>query len=236
MGHIGVAVIGAGQAGLSAAHWLGKRGIDHVLFDPSVPGDTWLSRWDSFHLVTPNWTVDLPGFPYTGDDPDGFMHRNEIADHVAAFAEQFRSLIRPARVERLKIGNSWTVDTTDGRWTADAVVVATGSHPVPKRPPVGEEIPSNVFQIHSSRYRSPDELPAGAVLVAGSGQSGAQIVDDLLLGGRRVWFAVGSAAAAPRRYRGRDMAAWFHDLGFMSRPMTPESRRAVSVMVSGRDG
>ncbi len=92
------------------------------------------------------------------------------------------------------------------------------------------------MQIHSQHYRSPDQLPDGATLVVGSGQSGAQIVDDLQIAGREVWFAAGSAGVAPRRYRGRDLVAWLGDMGFFESPATDESRHAASVMVSGRNG
>ncbi len=80
-----VLVVGAGQAGLATSYWLTERGTDHVLLERGRTGDSWLDRWDSFCLVTPNWTLNLPGFPYQGEDPDGFILRDQIAEYVLGY-------------------------------------------------------------------------------------------------------------------------------------------------------
>src|SRR5665811_922373 len=87
MERVEVAVIGAGQAGLATSYWLAERQIEHVLLERDRPGNSWHDRWDSFCLVTPNWTLSLPGFPYDGDDPDGFIPRDAIADYVTRYRE-----------------------------------------------------------------------------------------------------------------------------------------------------
>jgi putative flavoprotein involved in K+ transport len=234
--HIQVAVVGSGQAGLSTSYWLSARDIDHVVFDPAKPGDSWLARWDTFTLVTPNWSLDLPGHPYAGEDPDGFLARDAIARYVSDFAATVRPTIVPERVVSLNRSTSWVLATGTGRWSADAVVVATGAFPHPSTPVFSAELPGEIVQVHSQSYRNSGQLPDGATLVVGSGQSGAQIVDDLRIAGREVWFAVGSAGVAPRMYRGRDIVAWLGDMGFFESAATDESRHAASVMVSGRDG
>lgn len=234
--YIPVAVVGGGQAGLSTSYWLSARGIDHVVFDPAKPGDSWLARWDTFTLVTPNWSLDLPGHPYAGEDPDGFLPRDSIAQYVADFAETVRPTVVPERVVSLNRGTGWELATAAGRWSADAVVVATGAFPHPRIPEFSAELPDEIVQVHSQNYRKPGQLPGGATLVVGSGQSGAQIVDDLRIAGREVWFAVGGAGVAPRIYRGRDIVAWLGDMGFFESAATDETRHAASVMVSGRDG
>ena len=77
---IPVIIIGGGQAGLSVSYLLKQREIDHIIFERSTIAHAWKNqRWDSFCLVTPNWQCALPGFPYPGNDPQGFMVRDQIA-------------------------------------------------------------------------------------------------------------------------------------------------------------
>src|SRR5205085_9969855 len=89
-----VVVVGAGQAGLATSHELTQAGVDHVVLERGRVGETWRGRWDSFCLVIPNWTVQLPGGHYRGDDPDGFMPKNEIVSHLMTYAESFRAPVR----------------------------------------------------------------------------------------------------------------------------------------------
>src|SRR5205807_7388128 len=83
-------MVGACQAGLSLSHELVAAGREHVVLERGRVGETWRGRWDSFCLVIPNWTVQLPGGHYRGDDPDGFMPKREIVDHLVTYAERFR--------------------------------------------------------------------------------------------------------------------------------------------------
>ena len=136
----------------------------------------------------------------------------------------------------MSIAAGWQVDTDHGVWTAESVVVATGAFPFASIPPVSHRIDDGILQIHSQKYRNPSVLPEGGVLVVGSGQSGAQIVDDLMLAGRDVWYSIGHAGHAPRRYRGRDTTEWLDALGFGHLPVTDEMRQRASLLVSGRDG
>ena len=85
----GPVVIGAGQAGLAVSHELSELGVDHVVLERMRVGQTWRGLWDSFCLVTPNWTMSLPGFPYTGDDPEGFVPRDEIVGYLERYASSF---------------------------------------------------------------------------------------------------------------------------------------------------
>src|SRR5258707_698944 len=90
-----VAVIGGGQAGLSISWHLARSGIDHVVFEKERAGHVWRAeRWDTFCLVTPNWQCQLPGFPYQGGDPHGFMLRDEIVDYLDAFVASFNPPLR----------------------------------------------------------------------------------------------------------------------------------------------
>lgn len=238
-----IAIVGGGQAGLATSYWLQHSDIEHVVFDRGNSGDTWRRRWDSFCLVTPNWSVKLPGFPYDGSDPDGFMPRDEIVDYV----ERYRDFVDPPMenpVEVHKVSQSaggWRLETDGGGWTADQVIIAGGSFQTGRMPLGSTGVSDDVVQLHSSEYRNPDGLPEGSVLVVGSGQSGCQITDDLRQTGREVWLSVGSATRLPRRYRGRDCVAWLRDMGFLNMPMTqhpqgPEARYAANPQASGRDG
>ncbi|HEY2281474.1 MAG TPA: MSMEG_0569 family flavin-dependent oxidoreductase [Streptosporangiaceae bacterium] len=243
--HHSVAVIGGGQAGLSMSYCLTERGLDHVVLDRNRPGYDWRERrWDSFCLVTPNWQCQLPGFPYAGPDPDGFMVREEIADYLERYAVSFGPpLITGAEVSRLRRRRDGVFELTSpaGDMTADQVVVATGPYQLPAIPPAGQRLPDGIEQLHSSQYRRPWQLPPGAVLVVGTGQSGCQIAEDLHLAGRQVHLAVGSAPRVARRYRGRDVVAWLHDMGYYDKGIDEFAdaegvRLRANHYVTGRDG
>ena len=243
--HHTVIVVGGGQAGLSVSHGLKQRGIDHVIFEARRAGYAWRElRWDTFCLVTPNWQCQLPGFPYPGDDPDGFMRKNEIVGYLEAYVAMTKPPLREGvsvtRVARGKAGG-FVVDTSAGSYSADQVVVAVGNYHVPKSPPYARALPSEVVQLHASQYRNPESLPAGAVLVVGTGQSGCQIAEDLHLAGRRVHLCVGGAPRVARRYRGRDVVAWLSDMGHYDLPVDQHPlgegvRAKANHYVTGRDG
>ena len=239
-----VIVIGAGQAGLCTSYFLAGRGIDHVVLDRGAMGGSWSQRrWDSFTLVTPNWTVRLPGAEYRGADPDGFMGRDEFAAYLTGWAKRFECPVRTGvEVAGLRRGGNprLRVDTAAGPLEAPAVVVATGTMQTPRRPALARSVPARIAQLDAETYRNPGELAPGTVLVVGSGQTGGQIADDLRLAGRRVLLSVGGAGRIPRRYRGRDCTVWLDRLGFFDRTPdmleTPAQRFRAEVQLSGRDG
>lgn len=242
--HWPVAVIGGGQAGLSMSYHLLRQGIDHVVLEADRAGHEWRDRrWDTFCLVTPNWQCRLPGFPYQGPDPDGFMARDEVAAYLDEYVRSHDfPLAEHTRVTRLRRrGQLFQLATTAGQCTAGQVVVATGPYQVPRTPRLAERLPEQVTQLHSAAYRSPGGLPAGAVLVVGTGQSGCQVAEDLHLAGRPVHLSVGSAPRVARRYRGRDVVAWLEDMGYYRRAITDFAdadavRFRANHYVTGRDG
>lgn len=240
-----VVVIGGGQAGLSTSHYLRNAGIEHIVLEKHRIGHAWRNqRWDSFCLVTPNWQCRLPEFPYSGDDPKGFMPRDEIVAYVEAFARKTRPpLLEGVEVVRLSRhpGGALEVVTSIGTCLAEHVVVATGGYDIPIVPPSAHSLPASIQQIHSVAYRNPGQLPAGEVLVVGSGQSGVQIMEDLHVAGRQVHLAVGSAPRAPRVYRGRESTEWLHEAGFYDltlerHPLGEEARHKTNHYMTGRDG
>jgi putative flavoprotein involved in K+ transport len=232
-GHHDVVVVGGGQAGLAVSHCLLERGIDHVVLERDRVVHTWRdARWDAFSLVTPNWQCALPGHPYAGDDPDGFMVKDEILAYVEPYA-QGKPVYEGVTVQAIRPG--FEIQTSHGTLTADQVVLAVGGYHVPLVPDHG--LPG----IHSSRYRNADALPDGAVLVVGTGQSGAQIAEDLHLAGRTVHLAVGTAPRVARFYRGRDCVAWLQDMGHYDLPVTEHpqgkaTRKEANHYVTGRGG
>lgn len=243
--HVPVAVVGGGQAGLSLSWHLKARGVDHLVFERSTAMHVWEDRrWDSFCLVTPNWQCDLPGHRYDGPDPDGFMKRDEIVGYLARFRAKVGpplregvSVLRVARRDR----GSFDVATTAGDFIAGQVVAASGGYSVPIIPRFAERLSPRIVQLHSERYRNAGALPPGAVLVVGSGQSGAQIAEDLHLAGRKVHLAVGNAPRCARFYRGRDVVAWLADMGYYDipvdrHPLREGVRDNTNHYVTGRDG
>src|SRR5438105_3457996 len=116
--HHSVAVVGAGQAGLSISWHLGRGGIDHVVIEKERAGHAWRAeRWDTFCLVTPNWQCQLPGFPYRGSDPHGFMLRDEIVAYIDGYIASFDPpLCEGVTVSHLHGGpqQGFTLETSDG--------------------------------------------------------------------------------------------------------------------------
>jgi putative flavoprotein involved in K+ transport len=206
-----VVVIGAGQAGLSVSCCLLKQGIDHVLLERRRLGESWRSqRWDTFRLVLPNWTVNLPEYPYAGTDPDGFMSREEIVRFLEDYSKKYSiPLIENAEVtELIQAGNGFKCETKEATFESDHVIVATGPFQKPSVPSFATQLPQSIAQMHSSDYRNPQQLKAGAVLVVGSGQSGAQIAEEIFENGRKVFLAVSHCSRVPRQFRGKDFAWW----------------------------
>jgi putative flavoprotein involved in K+ transport len=245
MKRVDTVVIGASQAGLAISYYLTQAGREHVILEKERMAKAWRDeRWDSFTLVIPNWTLGLPDMPYDGDDPDGFLTRQEVVDYLEKFAGLFDPPVlegvEATAVEAAPGSGDLIVRSSAGDYRATNVVVAAGMFQSPRIPALSERLAADVMQIHSSQYRNPDQLPPGAVLVVGSGQSGAQIAEELFEHGRKVYLATGRAGRLPRRYRGEDGARWLWRTGIADRTVdqlpTPAARFASSAHVSGKDG
>ncbi|WP_413467392.1 MSMEG_0569 family flavin-dependent oxidoreductase [Pleurocapsa sp. FMAR1] len=244
--HYSVIVVGGGQAGLSISYCLKGKGIDHIVLEKNHLGYSWQhKRWDTFCLVTPNWQCTLPGYHYPGDNPDGFMERDAIVEYIKDYAKSFNPPIKQGvEVFSVKKNNSqglFELASSIGNYTADQVVVATGSYHQAKVPRMAEKFAVEVIQLHSSEYKNPKSLPEGEVLVVGSGQSGCQIAEDLHLAGRKTHLCVGGAPRSPRKYRGKDVVDWLDKLGYynlsIDKHADPESvRNKTNHYLTGRDG
>jgi putative flavoprotein involved in K+ transport len=232
-------IIGAGQAGLTLSYHLTAQRRPHVLLDRGRVGERWRSeRWDSFSLLTPNWQTGLPGMDYLGDDPDGFMDKPAVVDLFERYARSFDAPVRTGvAVHRVRpVGDGWCVISNDGTFLADNVVVATGHHALPNIPmEPATRLPAGITQLHTSHYRNPQQLPDGGVLVVGAGPSGQQIAEELALAGRQVVLAAGRHRTLPRRYRGRDIHWWMHQMGMFDRTIDsltdPQAVRSAPAFV-----
>lgn len=236
-------VIGAGQAGLSTSYHLTQRGREHLVLERGLVGETWRSqRWDGFVLNTPNWAQRLPGFHYSGPDPDAFA---PLAEVIAYLEDYARSIPVPVRegmdVTRVRREDGrFTVETSTGEFDVDNVVVAAGAYQRPTSTGLMRAVPADTFRLHTSEYRRPDQLPEGAVLIVGGGQSGCQIGEELLAAGRQVYLSVGRCPWLPRRYRDRELVYWLLEIGMADETADTLPSRAARLMcnppVSGNDG
>ena len=246
MKQIETIIIGGGQAGLATSYYLTRHGREHIVFEKAAQaGYAWRNeRWDSFTLVTPNWSFRLPGAEYQDSAPDSFMPRTEVVSRLEQYVERFHLPIQYGvqvnAVEQHDNGRNYLVQTENGRFEAQNVVMATGLYQQPRLPAYSAALSRRLIQLHSSQYRHPQMLPAGAVLVVGSGQSGCQIAEELYQSGRKVYLCVGRAGRAPRRYRGKDVYDWLNLCGFFDRPAeklpSPKARFGANPQLTGRDG
>lgn len=243
--HKSVVIVGGGQAGLSVSYYLCKEGLDHVVLERHKKFHSWRNnRWDTFCLVTPNWQCRLPDFPYQGNDPHGFMVKDEITDYLDAFAESFAPpVVENCTVTKIskRPGGGYLIDSSQGNYSSDQVVIATGGYDNPIVPPYADKLDPSITQMHSVDYRRPEQMPEGATLVVGTGQSGVQLMEDLHLAGRDVHLAVGPAPRAPRMYRGRDSTDWLYEMGHYAITIDqhPNPEHAVTKTnhyMTGRDG
>jgi putative flavoprotein involved in K+ transport len=209
---IDCAVVGAGPAGLAASVALAGRGVDHLVLERDRVAGTWRSqRWDSFRLNTAGWMNTMFG----DQERYAYAPGGEVVERLERIAAGC-PVREGVRVTRLApAGDGWALATDDGELRARTVVVAAGDQNVPRVPALAGRLPGRVAQLHAAEYRGPAQLPEGTVLVVGSAQSGCQIAEDLLAGGRRVVLATGPAGRVPFRHRGRDILEWLIETGFM---------------------
>lgn len=206
-------IVGAGHAGLTMSYYLSQLGREHLILERGRVAERWSSeRWESFCFQFPNWTIELPGYQYQCDDPDAFAPGREVFRFVQDYAKFIKAPVRcgieVTALEQKSDSARYLLKTNSGNIEAANVVIATGPYQQASVPLMSSWVPKNIFHVHSSKYRNPDQLPPGAVLVVGSGASGCQIADDLNLSGRQVYLSVGRHNRVPRRYRGKDFAYW----------------------------
>ncbi len=215
---IDTVVIGAGHAGLAVSKCLADRGIDHVVLERGEVANSWKTeRWDSLRLLTPNWQSRLPGYGYTGSDPDGFRTMPETIAFIEDYARAISApVIVDAEVSCVRAEDGrYHVRSRKGDFLCRALVIASGHCNLPRLPPVAEALPAGVASVPSMHYRRPEMIDEGGVLVVGASASGTQIAWELQMAGRQVTMAVGEHVRAPRTYRGRDLQWWMDRAGVM---------------------
>ena len=233
-------VVGAGQAGVAMSEHLSNCGVPHLVLERQRIAERWRSeRWDSLVANGPAWHDRFPGMEFSDVDPDAFAPKERVADYFVAYAEKISAPIRcgvEVKEVRRNVGRSgFRVETSAGVIEANSVVAATGPFQCPVIPPVIPE-DAGISQIHSNAYRNPEQLPEGAVLVVGAGSSGAQIADELLRSGKRVYLSVGPHDLPPRSYRGRDFVWWLGVLGKWDAPALEPGTEHITIAVSGAHG
>jgi putative flavoprotein involved in K+ transport len=237
-------VVGGGQARLAISYYLKQEGREHVVLEKApVVANAWRNqRWDSFTLVTPNFQIRMPGAEYDGDDPYAFMSLAEVVRYFDEYVERFKLPVH-CGVEVFsveKVRDKYLVRTSQGEYEAENVVIAIGLYQAPGIPKFSERIALGIQQFHSMEYKNPSLLPAGSVLVVGTGQSGAQIAEELYQSGRKVYLSIGSAGRVPRRYRGRDINDWFTRMGMFDTKVgelkSPADKFHPHPQISGKNG
>lgn len=176
-----VIVVGGGQAGLSVGHHLKRAGVRFLILDAEARvGDVWRRRWDSLRLFTCARFSALVGMPFPAP-PDYFPTKDEMADYLEAYAAHFElPVLNGVRVESLtRSGSGYVLEAGDRRFEARQVIVAMANHQKPNVPSFSADLDPNIVQLHSIDYKNPGQLGAGAVLIVGAGNSGAEIAKEL---------------------------------------------------------
>jgi putative flavoprotein involved in K+ transport len=233
-------IIGGGQAGLTMSHMLSQRGLAHLVLERGRIGERWRSeRWDGLRFQFPNWSVRLPNCPLPHIDPDGFATSAEIVDYLEAYAKQIRAEVRcgvaVTALRKDEVGSGYVAETSAVPIKALHVVIASGPYQKPVVPDLSVD-QSDLFQVHASAYKQPDQLPPGSVLVVGSGASGAQIAEELVRAGRKVYLSVGRHKRMPRRYRGHDLIWWLATMGIDQTPVAARGPDATLPLITGAYG
>jgi putative flavoprotein involved in K+ transport len=214
--HVTTVVIGAGHAGLATSRCLSECSIDHVVLERGEVANSWRrERWDSLRLLTPNWQSRLPGYRYTGANPDGFMTMSEVVEFVSSFAVFAAAPVRThTPVTSVKqTDDGYLVRTQNGDLRCRSLVLASGACNVASVPALREAVPSSVESFTPLEYRNPDQLPGGGVLIVGASATGVQLAHEVQRSGRRVTLSVGEHVRLPRTYRGRDVLWWMDASG-----------------------
>jgi putative flavoprotein involved in K+ transport len=214
-----VIVIGAGHAGLAMSHCLNEMAIDHVVLERGEVANSWRKeRWDSLKLLTPNWQSRLPGFSYSGDNPDGFMSMPEVIEFIEDYAKFTGAPVSTnttvTSVRRQADG--YRVETDKGALNTRSVVIASGAFNTASVPRVAGAVPTDIRTLTPHEYRSPADLAPGGVLVVGASATGLQLADEIQRAGHDVTISAGEHVRMPRTYRGHDIQFWLDKTGILN--------------------
>jgi putative flavoprotein involved in K+ transport len=211
-------IIGAGHSGLAMSQCLQGHSIDHVVLERGEIANSWKQeRWDSLRLLTPNWQTRLPGYAYSGDDPDAFMKVTELTEFIENYAEYISAPVKQKTTVTSVTarGTGFEVSTSQGNWQCKSLVIASGACNRPHIPAVANMAPETVKMVTPSEFRNPSQLEEAGVLVVGASASGLQLAEEIHRSGRAVTLAVGEHVRLPRSYRGKDIQWWLDQLGIL---------------------
>lgn len=237
---INTVIVGAGQAGIAMSEHLSLMGVEHVVLERSRIAERWRSeRWDSLVANGPAWHDRFPSLKFDNISQEAFPPKERMAQYFEDYARMLKAPVRTGvdvhQVTRLGGRSGFLVNTSAGGYEANNVVVATGPFQKPAFPQIVPES-AELHQIHSSGYKNPQQLPAGAVVVVGAGASGTQIAEELRRSGREVYLSVGEHYRPPRSYRGRDYCWWLGALGLWDEVKIKPKKEHVAFAVSGYEG
>jgi putative flavoprotein involved in K+ transport len=214
--HTDCVIIGAGHCGLAMSQCLTECSVDHVVLERGEVANSWKQeRWDSLRLLTPNWQTSLPGYAYSGKDPDGYMTVNELSRFLEQYADHISAPLHlgttVSAVQAEAVG--YKVVTNRGTWRCNSLVIASGACNIAVVPRVAESAPDSIEMLSAQQYRNPDQLQQAGVLVVGASATGLQLAEEIQRSGRPVTLAVGEHVRLPRTYRGKDIQWWMDKLG-----------------------
>lgn len=231
-------IVGAGHCGLAISYWLTKQKKDHIIFERGEIGERWKSsRWDSLTMVIPNSFTQLPGFHYSGPNPEGFDSKDEFVKFLQDYANSFNAPVKTkVKVEKIIRDSKgrYQVKTDKGVFIAKNVIIATGPFQKQKTSLFADDLPKNILQIPSTDYKNSSTVQGKTVLIVGSGNTGAQIAEELNRAGKKVYLSIGRFRKTPRRYRGRDIIYWFEKLGKLDQ--TTKGYPLLPIVFSGVNG
>jgi putative flavoprotein involved in K+ transport len=220
---------------------LSDRSIDHVVLERGEIAHSWRTeRWDSLRLLTPNWQSRLPGYGYSGNDPDGYRTVPEVVEFIGGYARAIGSPVQTHTtvVSVRRIEKGYLVRTDQGDWRCRTLVIASGACNIADTPGGADRLPRSIATLTAQQYRNPGQLADGGVLVVGASASGTQIANEIHRSGRPVTLAVGEHIRAPRMYRGRDLQWWMdaagvHDERYDAVDDITRARRVPSLQLAG---
>jgi putative flavoprotein involved in K+ transport len=228
-------IIGAGQAGLAAAHAARRAGLTPVVLEAGdEPGGSWPRYYDSLVLFSPARYSELPGRPF-GGDPERYPTRDELVDYLRAYARELDADIRTRqRVTRVtpQAGGGFAVATEAGlELTADLVISAAGGFGAPHRPALPGLETFTGDASHASEYRNSAGYAGKRVVVVGGGDSAVQIAAELADVARVSIAARSPLRFLPQRPLGRDLHWWLDRTGLDTAPFGPRilARRTAAV-------
>ncbi len=223
------------------SYFLSAHAIDHVVLERGEVANSWRTeRWDSLRLLTPNWQSRLPGYGYSGSDPDGYRSLSETIDLITGYATRIAAPVR-SRTNVLSVrhrGDDYIVHTDRDDWVCHTLVIASGACNTARIPGFAGDLPASLVQLSAQQYRNPDQLEQGGVLIVGASSSGLQIANEVHRSGRAVVLSVGEHIRAPRVYRGRDIEWWMDAIGLQDERYdevddVTRARRVPSLQLAG---